>query len=329
MSCISLLSCLTSCGGGDEKILIYTTTEVERTNLIQKELDTKFPQYDIVLQTIGTGSLVSKLLAEGKTTSCDIFFELEIINAERILSKDSELFYDLKDYDFSNYDENVMKKLPSHRKYAITDINYTVAIVNKKVLENKGLDVPSTYEDLLNPKYKDLIEFPNPNSSGTGYALYNGLLSAKGDEEGLEYFKKLDSNIREYTTSGSTPLKDVIAGNVAVGFGMLWQCVEYASQAGNEHLEVVVLDNLAPSNYYTMGMINHSKTNPKVKEVFDYLFNEVNKLHVETFVPNKVYKDQDNSNYQFKDKWPNFEAIEMKGLYDYERKLDLLDKWVG
>ena len=43
-------------------------------------MNAKFPQYEIVFQSIGTGALVSKLQAEGKSTECDIFYDLEATN---------------------------------------------------------------------------------------------------------------------------------------------------------------------------------------------------------------------------------------------------------
>ena len=109
---------------------------------------------------------------------------------------------------------------------------------------------------------------------------------------------------------------------------MLWQCVEYANKPGNEHLSVKVLDDKAPYTYFTMGMINHAQIRPAVKEVFDYFYNELNRLQVDKFVPNKIYKDQlptDIPNYPI-----NFEEINMGDhIYDFEYKLDLLDKWVA
>lgn len=326
---ISLLGGITSCGS-KERIYVFITSEEERVSFLRSKLDEKFPNYDVVLQSIGTGKLVSKLMAEGKKTSCDIFFDLEVLNAERIISSNSDLFYDLVDdeYDFSRYDEAVLQYRNRHTKYAVIQKTYGAVLINNNVLDKKGIAAPTTYTDLLDPKYKGLIEMPDPNSSGTGYSIYSGLISLYGETEGLNYFKSLKNNVLEFTTSGSTPLKDVESGNIGVGFGMLWQCVEYANKPGNEHLSVKVLDDKAPYTYFTMGMINHAQIRPAVKEVFDYFYNELNRLQVDKFVPNKIYKDQlptDIPNYP-----TNFEEINMGDhIYDFEYKLDLLDKWVA
>ena len=60
--------------------------------------------------------------------------------------------------------------------------------VNTALLEERGLPVPASYEDMLNPAYAELISMPSPLSSGTGYSYYNGMITLLGPEAGLKYF---------------------------------------------------------------------------------------------------------------------------------------------
>lgn len=315
---------LAGCGKSANKVVIYTAAEEERIQYLQQELKTKFPQYEVVFQSLGTGNLVSKLQAEGKSTECDIFYDLEATNAEIILNSNSDLFYDLgTDYDFSIYDSSVMGYAANHHKYAVNGKTDGTIVVNKEELEKHGCEIPTTYADLLKPEYKDLITMPNPKSSGTGYAFYNGLVSSMGESEALEYFEKLNSNMKEYTTSGSAPIKSVNKGEVAIGVGLLWQCVDYANK--NDKLEVVFLNNEASYNLFTMGIISGKETKQATKDVFTYLFNELNKVQCEKYNPDKIYVNQGKAeipNYP-----TGFSEIEMKGLFDYKYKQDLLDKW--
>ena len=48
-----------------------------------------------------------------------------------------------------------------------------------------------TWDDLLNPAYKDEILMSNPAVSGTNYGAVNALLQKKGEEEGWKYFTAL------------------------------------------------------------------------------------------------------------------------------------------
>ena len=303
-----------------EQVLIYSTAEEERIAFLQQELNAQFPNYNVVIQEIGTGALVSKLQGEGLKTECDIVQELEITNMETLLAGEPNLFYSLDEYDFSKFSSTVLPY--SHKKYAPECMTYCAVVYNKKVLAEKGLEIPTKYEDLLDPKYKDLISMPNPKSSGTGYAFYNGLVSSYGKEAAMTYFDNLNSNIKEYTTSGSTPIKSTDRGEIAVGFAMLWQCYEYAKK--NSDLGFTYLDLGCPYNLYDMAIVNGHEQRPAVKEVFDYIFNTLNQKDCEKFVPDACYKTMTPENADYP---TDVTPIDMKGICDPAYKKALLDAW--
>ena len=306
-----------------DRVVIYTAAEDERIAYLQEELNKQFPDVEIVIQSLGTGQLLSKLQAEGENTDCDIFYDLEVVNAEIILNADPELFVDLSEYDFSIYDASVTGYTDRHHKYAVNGKTYGAFLVNTKVLEENSLAVPETYEDMLKPEYAELISMPSPKSSGTGYSYYNGMVTVLGQDEGLAYFEELNPNIKEYTTSGSAPAKAAVRGDVAIAYGLLWQCVNYAND--NEGLTVVVPEKGLAYDLFTMGMISGHDEKPAVKEVFTYLYNELNKPQCAKFNPDIIYVDMPEAeipNYP-----TGFGEITMEGMFDFEYKQDLLDQW--
>lgn len=313
----------TSSGAGKDRVVIYTAAEDERIAYIQAELDKQFPDTEIVIQSLGTGQLLSKLQAEGKDSDCDIFYDLEVVNAEIILNASPDLFVDLSDYDFSIYDPSVTGYTDRHHKYAVNGKTAGAFLVNTKMLEEKGLPIPTTYEDMLKPEYAGLISMPSPKSSGTGYSYYNGMVTILGEEAAMKYFEELNPNIKEYTTSGSAPAKAAVRGDVAIAYGLLWQCVNYANE--NEGLTVVVPEQGLAFDLFTMGMISGHETKGSVKEVFTYLYNELNKPQCAKFNPDKIYVDMPAAEIQ---NYPeNYKEITMAGLFDFQYKQDLLDKW--
>lgn len=323
---------LTGCGGkgngegssdSSGRVVIYTAAEDERIEYLQTELDKKFPEIEIVIQSLGTGQLLSKLQAEGKNSDCDIFYDLEVVNAEIILDSDPDLFVDLSDYDFSIYHPSVTGYTSRHHKYAVNGKTAGAFLVNTRMLEEKKLPIPSSYEDMLKPEYEGLISMPSPKSSGTGYSYYNGMITIMGKDAGMYYFDSLNPNIKEYTTSGSAPAKAAVRGDVAIAYGLLWQCVNYANE--NDGMTVVVPEKGLAFDLFTMGMISGHETKNGVKEVFDYLYNELNKPQCALFNPDKIYADMPASRI---DNYPEgYEEITMNGLFDYEYKQDLLDQW--
>ena len=313
----------TSASTGKDRVVIYTASEDERIAYIQEELDKQFPDTEIVLQSLGTGQLLSKLQAEGKNGDCDIFYDLEVVNAEIILNASPDLFVDLSDYDFSIYDPSVTGYTDRHHKYAVNGKTAGAFLVNTKMLEEKGLPIPATYDDMLKPEYAGLISMPNPKSSGTGYSYYNGMITILGEEAGMKYFEDLNPNIKEYTTSGSAPAKAAVRGDVAIAYGLLWQCVNYANEI--EGMTVVVPEQGLAFNLFTMGMISGHETKGSVKEVFTYLYNELNKPQCAKFNPDKIYVDMPAA--EIRNYPADYKEIPMAGLFDFEYKQELLDKW--
>ena len=323
VSILCAVTCFSFLGCGGPKIVIFTTYEEEKVEYYQSKLDEKFPDYKIIIQGMGSGEIYSKLDTEKTSVSCDIVTAVEVTNLELLLSNTPNLFYDLSDYDFSIYVDNAKKHTERHKKYAIDCILDGALIVNKSVLADAGVEIPVSYADLILPKYKGLISMPNPNSSGTGYCFYSGVVAKIGETEATEYFKTLTDNLYEQTSSGSAPLKSVQRGDVGIGVCMLWQAMNVVNE--NPNLQVVIPDNQVPYTLYGMGIINGHQERTEVKEVFDYLYGELNQECFEAFNGEKLYVNQGAC--QIANFPQGYSELEMPFLYDYEYKQTLLDKW--
>lgn len=320
--CCVLSLCFPACAA--ERVVIYTAAEEERIAFLQQELNARFPETEIVLQSLGTGQLLSRLQAEGRNGDCDIFYDLEVVNAEIILNSDPELFADLSEYDFSIYDPSVTAYTERHRRYAVNGKTAGAFLVNTALLEERGLPVPASYEDMLNPAYAELISMPSPLSSGTGYSYYNGMITLLGPEEGLKYFDDLYPNILEFTTSGSAPAKSAVRGDAAIAYGLLWQCVQYAGE--NSGLTVVLPPEGLAYDLFVMGMISGHETKPAVKEVFTCLYEELNRPQCARFNPDRIYAEMPPAEIPG---YPeDYAEIAMNGLFDFRYKQDLLDQWI-
>ena len=90
-------------------------------------------------------------------------------------------------------------------------------IVNREVCREKGVEIPQTWQDLLNPAFKGEILMSNPSISGTAYTILTGILQTMGVEKGWEYLDKLNTQIPYYAKRGSEPPKKAALGEVMVG----------------------------------------------------------------------------------------------------------------
>lgn len=331
------VTCLAGCGGAQETIYIFTAHEENRIQLFNRELRSHFKDYKIQVVSKTTGALMSELQAQGTKTQCDIFVGIEITNAEILLKGNPNLFADLSDYDTSHYVDEVLEYQkditlsdgtirPGHKKYHIQDKEAGCIVYSKSKV---GDNVPTSFDDLLDSKYKGQIIMPNPKSSGTGYYFYNGLASIHGKDKALEYFSNLNTNVKEWSSSGSGPVKGVDKKEISVGLGMHFQAVEYANK--NSDIGITYFKEGSPYTLYTMGMINGKQTNPAVKEVYDYFFNYVNYLDNSEIVPEQIYKDE-FAKKPTVENWlsPSDYGVSyfnMKNLLDPDYKTQLLDDW--
>lgn len=99
---------------------------------------------------------------------------------------------------------------------------------NQKVLKDLGLDTPKSWEALLDPKLSRNVSTAHPSTSGTAFTtLWTQVTRLGGEDAGLEYMKKLHSNVLQYTKSGTAPGQVAGRGEVAVGLVFSHDCVLY------------------------------------------------------------------------------------------------------
>lgn len=309
---------ISGCGASSasEEVLIYTSVEDYVIEDLQTQLDAEFPDYDVTVEYMPTGNHAAKLLTEGANSACDITYDLEYTYIAQLA--DAGVLVDLSDTcDFSLYTEDLVKSdyyLPQCRVGG-------AVILNMDVIQEKGLDVPASYEDLLDPQYQGLISMPNPKSSGTGYMFYLSLVNAWGEEKALDYFEQLTSNILQYTESGSGPVNALLSGEVAVGFGMTSQAVVEINDGAN--FKVVYFDEGSPYCTYGQGIIAGHESSQAVMEVFDYLYGTYGYRLGEQFFPEQIFKD---TTYEVENYPTNIQYADMSGD-TAERKEQLLELW--
>lgn len=298
----------------ENSIVIWTSGEDYRNEFYLSSLKERFPEYDISLEYMNSSTIAAKILEEGKDCKADIILSEEygyLVMCEDYLAT-------LDDFDYSVFLDDIV---PSSKKYTPELKNGGAIIINTDVLKEKGLKEPTSYQDLLDPSYKDLIAMPSPASSGTGYMFLRQLTNEWGEDEAFSYFEKLTDNILQYSSSGSGPVNSLVQGEVVIGLGMISQAVEEINQGVN--LKIVFFEEGAPYSMYGNAILLNSYDNEKVKEVFNYLSTELVKQNNELFFPDQIFKDYipNINNYPKDVKYGNM-SNDTK-----EEKERLLSKW--
>ena len=305
---------ITGCSKGENTIVIYSCMEDNRNQVLKTQLKEAFPDLDVKVQPIATGNSAAKIKNEGTDIEADIILDLETAHAENL--KDN--FADISGFDDSIYLEGIN----TSDRY-LTWVKYSMnLIIDKKYFKDHNLEIPNTYEDLLKPEYKNLIAMPDPKTSGTGYGFFLNAVNIMGEDEAVEYFKKLKSNLREYTTSGSGPTNLLKQGEIAIALGMTSQGAE-AINSGYD-FEIVSLDTGAPYNTTAIGIIKGREENENVMKVFEWLVNEFGVYDKENFMPDIILKEQ---NVKVKNYPLDLKYADMTGVDSISTKDRLTEVW--
>lgn len=89
--------------------------------------------------------------------------------------------------------------------------------LNERLLKEKGLPVPRTWTDLADPRYRGLVSYPNPNTSGTGYTMLATIVQIYGEQGAFDLLKRVHRNVAQYTRGGADPGTLTGRGEVAIG----------------------------------------------------------------------------------------------------------------
>lgn len=299
----------------ENAIIIYSCMEQFRNDELQEQLNEQFPELDVYVMYMSTAKAAAKLSIEGTSTDADIVVNLENAYMEKV----KEHMTDVKKYSHLEYVEDMVVE---DGRYLIWDRQAGSIIVNRTILEKNNLPVPKTYEDLLNPIYKDLISMPDPKSSGTGYFFLKNLVNTMGEDEAFAYIDELAKNVKQFTESGSGPVKLLIQGEVAIGLGLTFQAVNEMNN-GNDFL-ILEPEYGSPYSLTSMSMLAGRETNEDVVRVFEFIANDYMVYDKMYGSPEKVLVDQVNGieNYP-----QDITYADMSGIESVEEKERLLDKW--
>lgn len=206
-----------------------------------------------------------------------------------------------------------------------------VLIGNKDMLAEKGYAMPTSWDELLDPKWKGEIVMPSPLTSGTAFMmLYTfmtqyGFNADKGEEGGWEYFDALDKNVHHYTKGGNVPTDlvgrgefmlgitadEIVKDRIDEGFPLVWTVPKEGTGYGSTNVFILkgtkelytcgkVVDLLGTTEYLQLfsGLAGYVTKDPNV---IPALYGEIPK-----YVPNIdlawAYSDKERLCDEWKDK---------------------------
>lgn len=221
--------------------------------------------------SMSSGEVISRIKAEGGSPMADLWFGGGL---DAFMQAKTDGL--LEQY-FSPEAETVPAEYKDADGYWLSKgLTVVGFMVNPEILKEKNLEVPKSWNDLADPKYKDEIIMSNPVISGTNYAVVKGLIDLFGEEEAWNYFAKLNSNIPFYGKRGGDPQEKVVAGEFAIGIiPAAKKPFDIASENG---LEIIWPEEGIPWVPEGVAIFKNSQGADVAKAFVDFMLKDENQL---------------------------------------------------
>jgi len=177
---------------------------------------------DVDVKTIRAGSpeCMNRIIAWAGKPEADIFFGGDIIYHWKLKAmgllepyKPNSPYYDRLPATFMGFplkdpDEMWHPKLWWGHGY----------MYNTEVLRKFNLQPPKSWDDLLDPKWKDLIVMCTPSRSSSTYINVMVIILTRGWDEGWAFWRQLAANVGAFVQRSHDVVELVAKGEYAVGF---------------------------------------------------------------------------------------------------------------
>lgn len=268
---MSIILSMTGCVSSESKkrdLTIYTALEEEQVSSYLEGFREENPDIKVNLIMDSHGVIASKILAEKDNPQADVVWGLSAMNMI-----DLEKSGVLKEYKPEGLERvsgkyKDKKEVPTWVGMTATE---TAFVVNYKELEDMGLEIPRSYEDLIKPEYRGLISMPNPASSGTGYLTVSAFIQLMG-EEGWSYMDKLHKNIGVYTHSGSKPAKLAGAGEYPIGITFGYRGIKQMETG--EPVKVIFPEEGSGWDLECNALVNKKEINEEARVFLDWAISD-------------------------------------------------------
>jgi len=299
-------------------LLVYTAVETELMPLYKNAFEKTHPDISIHWVRDSAGIITARLLAEKDAPKADVVFGLNV--ASLLVLDNSGIF--------ESYVPKGAEALPAFMRDSRQNPVWhgmsacpVAIIVNAKELEKAKLDMPKTWQDLTDPRYKGHIVMSSPTSSGTAYTIVSSWRQHFGADAAWKFMTDLDKNIKMYTQSGSRPAEMAARGEITIGLSEA--AFARTLKLRGAPIEVIVLGSPVPIDMEGSSLVKGGKNADAAKKFLDFSLSPemahiVAERHCVTAQPSVTR--------------PEARAIpEMAGNYDFSRagkeRQTLIDEW--
>jgi len=255
----ALMLGLAATAAAGQKVVLYTASNDEIEKVVMQAFKKVHPEITVEAINLSTGPIAQRAIAEKANPQADVVWMVNDVALNQLKAAGV----------FEPYEPKGAKLPEGFRDpdgfWTAHNATIMAMAVNTKLLQEKKLPRPATWEDLTRPVYKGMVTMPAATKSGTGYAIAVTMYDAYG----WDYLDKLHANIFQYQSSGSAPARAAAAGEVAIG--LTYDTAVIQQIRAGQPIEMVY-GGMSPNVLEGAGLVAKGP-NPKAGKLFmDFLF---------------------------------------------------------
>ncbi len=197
------------------KLLWYTALNINDATMLTKRFEQLYPFIKTETLRLGGRELVTKILMEANTR----VFRADVIESVSIdghILKKKGLLEKYISPEASAYPASVKDPDGTWTSFFIN----THVLVHNTNLVKKD-EVPRTYEELINPKWKGKIVIRDDD-----FPTFGMMLRVMGKEKGLDFMRRLAAQGVELRSGSTLAIQDISAGAAPLGMNLYGTRVE-------------------------------------------------------------------------------------------------------
>lgn len=192
------------------KLVVYSALNEDNTIAIADQFK-KDTGIEIEYISLGGGDAVARVQAEMNNPQADF-----------LVGGSVDLYGSLADagafleYDSPNNDDLDERFNDPNHLWQGWYMGVLSIIINEERFEEElapqGVAEPVTWDDLLDPAYKDVFVWSNPTTAGGAYIAAACQIFRLGEDAAWEYLKELDKNVHHYYQGAGDVISPVATG---------------------------------------------------------------------------------------------------------------------
>lgn len=195
------------------QLRVYTTLNQDEVALYLEDFQIAYPDIQVAVEQMTAPALLARLLAERGAPQADLIWGVGLTSVLYLEWNDL-----LKPYTpvGLNRVESRFRDTNHPPIWVGNTLALTALCVNPDELVRLNASIPTTWQDLLDPRFRRAILMANPTTTETGLMALLGLLELAGEQAGWRYLDELHPNIAFYTPTETDPCTLVERGEYAI-----------------------------------------------------------------------------------------------------------------